>query len=137
MIQIIAGDKGEGKTKHLIDMANKSAKSSAGHVVYLDNDHDHMYDLHHNVRFIEVTDFPISGNKEFFGFICGVLSQDHDIDHVFIDGLLKLTHLSLEDAHLFLEKVKEIAEKYTVKFIIGMNCKEKEIPEHLKTFLIA
>lgn len=137
MIQIIAGEKGEGKTKHLIDMANRSAKSSNGHVVYLDNDRDHIFDLHHNIRFIETSDFPVAGHKEFYGFICGILSQDHDIDYVYIDGLLKLSRLSLEEAQSFIEKLKEIAEKYNVKFIIGMSCKAKEIPENLKEFLIA
>ena len=118
-------------------MANRSAKTSHGHVVYLDNDRDHIFDLHHNIRFIETTDFPVSGYKEFYGFICGILSQDHDIDYVYIDGLLKLSRLSLEEAQSFIERLKEISEKYNVKFIIGMNCKEKEIPENLRSFLIA
>ena len=36
MVQIIAGKKGKGKTKHLLDMANAAIKGASGTVVYLD-----------------------------------------------------------------------------------------------------
>ena len=36
MIQIIAGKKGSGKTKRLIDMTNNAVKTSSGNVVFLD-----------------------------------------------------------------------------------------------------
>ena len=35
MVQIIAGKKGKGKTKHLLDMANAAIKGANGTVVYL------------------------------------------------------------------------------------------------------
>ena len=53
MIQILAGEKGEGKTKRLIDMANEAGKTSNGHVVFIDDDSRHMYDLHYNIRFVK------------------------------------------------------------------------------------
>ena len=34
MVQIIAGKKGKGKTKHLLDMANAAIKGANGTVVY-------------------------------------------------------------------------------------------------------
>mgnify|MGYP000000545416 CR=1 FL=1 len=36
MVQIIAGAKGKGKTKYLLDMANTAVKEAKGSVVYLD-----------------------------------------------------------------------------------------------------
>ena len=36
MVQIIAGRKGKGKTKHLLDMANSGIKAATGSIVYLD-----------------------------------------------------------------------------------------------------
>ena len=35
MVQIIAGAKGKGKTKYLLDMANTAVKEAKGSVVYL------------------------------------------------------------------------------------------------------
>ena len=36
MIEIIAGVKGKGKTKHLLDKVNASVKTAKGSIVYLD-----------------------------------------------------------------------------------------------------
>ena len=36
MIQIIAGKKGKGKTKHLLDKVNAEVKEVHGNIVYLD-----------------------------------------------------------------------------------------------------
>jgi hypothetical protein len=137
MIKIIAGEKGEGKTKQLINMANEAAKTSSGHVVFVDDDKRHIYDLNHSIRFIKATDFPIEDDKEFFGFLCGILSEDHDIDQLYIDGLLKVSHLSLQGAAVFLEKLKNVSEKYNTRFIISINCKDRDVPENLKPFLVA
>lgn len=38
MIQIIAGKKGSGKTKRIIDMTNEKAKTSQHDVVFIDDD---------------------------------------------------------------------------------------------------
>ena len=35
MVQIIAGRKGKGKTKYLLDMANTAVKEAKGSIVYL------------------------------------------------------------------------------------------------------
>ena len=45
MVQIIAGRKGKGKTKYLLDMANTAVKEAKGSVVYLDKSSKHMYEL--------------------------------------------------------------------------------------------
>ena len=42
MVQIIAGRKGKGKTKHLLDMANSGIKAATGSIVYLDKSSKHM-----------------------------------------------------------------------------------------------
>ena len=43
MVQIIAGKKGKGKTKYLLDMANTAVKEAKGSIVYLDKSAKHMY----------------------------------------------------------------------------------------------
>ena len=56
MVQILAGGKGEGKTKKLIDMANIAMKDAKGHIVYIDDDSRHVYDLQHDIRFVDPPD---------------------------------------------------------------------------------
>ena len=48
MVKILAGEKGEGKTKKMIDMANVASKEAKGSIVFVDDDNSHMYDLHYS-----------------------------------------------------------------------------------------
>ncbi len=97
MIQILVGEKGEGKTKRLIDMSNEAGKLSDGHIVFIDDDNRHMYDLHYNIRFVDTTGFVIEDQRIFFGFICGILSQDGDIEKIYIDGLNNIIKYMTDD----------------------------------------
>lgn len=137
MIQLIAGEKGKGKTKSLIDMANEAVKNSKGHVVYIDDNKRYIYNLDYHIRFIETKNFPIYNYNEFFGFICGILSEDFDIDHIFIDGLLKMAHIDENMATEFIHKLKELSEKFEIKFIISMCCDTKNLPQNLIEYLVA
>ena len=87
MIRLIAGGKGEGKTKRLIEMANATVKTTDGHIVFIDDDRRHIYDLHYDIRFVETVEYPLSNYREFVGFVCGILSQDNDIVEIFVDGI--------------------------------------------------
>ena len=90
MIQIISGVKGKGKTKFLIQKANEAVKAANGSVVYLDKNNKHMYELSNRIRLINVGDFPIDTYDAFIGFICGLISQDRDLEHMFFDSFLYL-----------------------------------------------
>ena len=79
MIEIICGEKGKGKTKELLSRVNSSIATVSGSVVYLDKSQKHMYELNNKTRLINVADYPISNCDEFLGFICGIISQDHDL----------------------------------------------------------
>ncbi len=59
MIEIIAGEKGKGKTKELLAKVNHSVAAASGNIVYLDKSQKHMYELNNKVRLINVMDYPI------------------------------------------------------------------------------
>ena len=88
MVELIVGKKGKGKTKVLLERANNSVKSAHGSIVYLDKSAKHMYELNNKIRLIDVSAFPLKNSDEFVGFICGILSQDHDLEQVYLDGFL-------------------------------------------------
>ncbi|MDE6943124.1 MAG: twitching motility protein PilT, partial [Lachnospiraceae bacterium] len=81
MIQLIVGKKGKGKTKHLLDKVNAEIKDVEGNVVYLDKSRKHMFELNNKIRLIDVPDYLVSNSDEFIGFICGIISQDHDLQY--------------------------------------------------------
>ena len=64
MVKIYASEKGEGKTKLLIDMANKAVGECGGDVVYIDDDKRPIFDLKHEIRFVEVKEFPLENYRE-------------------------------------------------------------------------
>ncbi|WP_069997983.1 hypothetical protein [Cellulosilyticum sp. I15G10I2] len=137
MIKIITGQTGEGKTKKMIDAANQKVANLKGHVVYIDSVTTHRYALSHQVRLIEASNFPLHSQNDFFGFLCGILSSNHDIETVFIDELIKITHASIDELILFFDKLKKLSDEYAIEFIVGTACSNKDIPDILAPYLIA
>ena len=128
MIEIICGEKGKGKTKVLLDKVNSSIATAAGNVVYLDKSQKHMYELNNKVRLINVVDYPITNCDEFLGFICGIVSQDHDLEEMYLDSFLTIASID-SDADI-------ISEKYKVRFILSVSKNKEDLPECAKAKLI-
>lgn len=137
MIQILVGEKGEGKTKRLIDMANEAGKTSDGHVVFIDDDSRHIYDLHYDIRFVETSGFVMNDQRVFFGFICGILSQDRDIEKIFIDGLNNIIkYFNDDDLFAFVNELEKTSQDANVDFIMILSRKKESIPSELQSYLI-
>ena len=93
MVQLIVGKKGKGKTKQLLDKVNEEIKTANGSIVYIDKSSKHMYELNNNIRLIDASTYPLKNSDEFIGFICGIISQDHDIEQMYLDSFLKVAKL--------------------------------------------
>ena len=136
MVEIIAGEKGKGKTKYLLDKVNDSVKSASGNIVYLDKSQKHMYELSNKVRLINVTDFPVTNCDEFLGFICGIVSQDHDLQEMYLDSFLTIANIEDGQLNHAIEKLDIISEKYNVKFVLSVSRNEADLPECAKAKII-
>lgn len=136
MIQIIAGEKGKGKTKILLDKVNTSIKEANGTIVYLDKNTKHMYELNNKIRLINVKDYCIDTCQEFTGFICGLVSQDHDLEKVYLDSFLNISCLEEGDITPVLEKLDLISAKFSVDFVISLSKNSDDIPEKFKSSVI-
>ena len=136
MVEIIAGEKGKGKTKYLLDKVNDSVKFASGNIVYLDKSQKHMYELNNKVRLINVTDFPVTNCDEFLGFICGIVSQDHDLQEMYLDSFLTIANIEDGQLNHAIEKLDIISEKYNVKFVLSVSRNEADLPECAKAKII-
>ncbi len=137
MIQIIAGEKGQGKTKRLLDMANEAGKVADGNIVFIDDDKRHMFDLSYNIRFVETSSFIMDDHRMFYGFIRGILSQDRDIEKIFIDGINNIIKkITLEDFLNFIQELEKVSVEYDVDFIMIISIKVEDLPESVKKYLI-
>jgi len=136
MVQIIAGKKGKGKTKHLLDKANAAIKDANGSIVYLDKSSKHMYELSNKIRLINVKGFDITDSSGFLGFVCGIISQDHDLEVMFLDSFLKLACLEGQDISETIAELEKIGEKYHVTFVLSVSMDADELPENAKKDVI-
>lgn len=137
MVQLIVGEKGKGKTKQLLDKVNSEVKDIAGNIVYLDKSTKHMYELNNKVRLIDVSDYMLEGADEFVGFVSGIISQDHDLQQMYFDSFLKISHLEGQDITATVDKLSKISEKFNVDFILSVSVDEDALPENLKSMVIA
>lgn len=128
MVELIVGKKGKGKTKVLLDKVNGAIKSVNGSIVYLDKSTKHMYELNNKIRLIDVSGYPIINADEFVGFICGIVSQDHDLEQIYLDSFLTTAKLEGLDISGTLEQLEEIGEKFGISFIISISLDKEEIP---------
>ncbi len=137
MVKFIAGGKGEGKTKKLIDLANEAQKTTEGHIVFIDDDNRHIYDLHHNIRFVDTRSFPLSNYREFVGFVYGIISQDNDIKNINEDGIGNiLKTFDNEYMENLINKLENTSKLFDMDFILSVNSKSDELPAEAKERLL-
>ena len=138
MVQLIVGQKGKGKTKIILDMVNKEIATASGNIVYLDKGNDHMYELNNKVRLINVKDYGVANADEFIGFIRGIVSQDHDLEHIYLDGFLKISCLEGAEDRVeeILTKLDRISDAYNFKIIASISIDEADLPESLKSKVV-
>ena len=136
MVQIIAGEKGKGKTKILLDKVNSDVKTSKGTIVYLDKSNKHMYELNNKIRLINVNDYCIECASEFVGFICGIISQDHDLDKIYLDSFLKVACLNADDIERVIAKLDMISVKFNVDIIISLSANAETLSEPVRSKVI-
>ena len=136
MIRFLVGEKGHGKTKRLIELANDRVKTADGHLVFIERDNSHMYDLHYEVRYVDTTSFPLSNYREFIGFICGILSQDNDIEEIFVCGYAKIVReVDNESLIKMVKKLEELSELNSVDFTISITALPEELPEKVRALV--
>ena len=136
MVQLIVERKGKGKTKHLLDKVNTEIQNVSGNIVYLDKSRKHMFELNNKIRLIDVPSYLISDSDEFIGFICGIISQDHDLQQMYFDSFLKIACLENDDIEPIIKKLEVISDTFGVDFIVSVSYDEGELPESLKEKVI-
>lgn len=136
MIKIIAGNKGSGKTKRLIDMTNDTAKTASGNIVFLDKDNSYMYEIDRAIRFVNVNDYRVQSAEMFLGFLGGMLASNYDISVIFIDAFLKLIGINIADADWFFTSLEQYGQKHDVTFVLSVSADPETLPDFAKAYVI-
>ncbi len=137
MVEIIAGGKGKGKTRHLLDRINEDIKKVDGDIIYIDKSQKHMYELTSKVRLINMADYTISSTDEFLGFLSGAISQNNDIEEIALDSFLTIAFIDTTDGlSRAIEKLDIISEKFNVRFVLCISKDEIDLPESVKAKIV-
>ena len=134
MIQFIFGEKGSGKTKKILDIANSAAEQAKGSVVFIDDDERYMYDLNLSVRFINASEYKIAGPKMFYGFLCGISASDHDLECVVIDRFMHIVHHELDTLKELFEQLNSFSNEHGIRLVVSLSCPPDQLPEYLNAF---
>ena len=134
MIEIIAGAKGKGKTKILIQQVNDDIKLTKGTIVYLDKNNKHMYELSNQIRLIVVPEFNVTDTDMFLGFIAGIISQDHDLDKIYLDSFLTTACIK-DNLDYAVEKLDALSDKFGVDFVISASVDKENMPESVQKYV--
>lgn len=132
MVQFIVGQRGKGKTKQLIARANATVQEAKGNVDFLDRSAQHMYELNNKIRLINVNEFQLDSEDAFVGFVSGIISQDHDLEYLFLDSFLKLASLEGKPITDCIRKLDGLSEKYKVNIVSSLSMSPDEVPSDLK-----
>ena len=136
MVQLIVGDKGKGKTKYLLDKVNAEVKEADGNIVYLDKSSKHMHELDNKVRLINVSEYPVKNADQFLGFVCGVCSQDYDLQTMYIDSFVKVAGLEDKDLTDTVLAMDAISKQFNVNLVISASVEAADLADALKDKVI-
>ena len=141
MIQVILGDKGSGKTKRLIDLANEALKQEHGNIIFVDDDKRYMYDLRHEIRFVDAGEYASAYKctaKEFLAFLCGMLSADFDLSLIAVDAFKKIvrTDFDSEEMKDFFAQLEVLSETHHCNFVLSISASSDEVPEYVSRYAL-
>lgn len=128
MVQIIVGEIGKGKTKELLRMVNTDIRTSSGNIVYLDKSNKHMFELSNKIRLINVKDYMTSSVDQFLGFLSGIISQDNDIEKIYVDSFLKVSCVDLPYLEQVLTNIEACSKQFKVDFILCISLRKEQLP---------
>ncbi|MCQ2487619.1 MAG: hypothetical protein MJ129_06815 [Clostridia bacterium] len=131
MVSLIIGNKGSGKTKHLIEAVNAALAVSDGHVVCVEKGNKLTYDVNSKVRLASADEYAITGYEAYYGFLAGMCSRDSDITDLFCDGTLKIGGDDKEQLADFIAKVSTLGDATGVKFTFTVSADESELPARI------
>lgn len=137
MIQIIHGEKGTGKTKKIIAMANSVSESIKGSTVFMDDDTSYMYDLGYSIRFVNVTEFDMDAPDLFLGFIAGMAASDYDLEYIFVDRFLKIIGKPLEELEGFFARLDRFTAAHKLIVVLSVSESEEQLPAFMRPYLVA
>ena len=135
MIQIIYGAKGSGKTKQIVNLANETAKTAKGVVVYIDRSNNRIHDLQLSIRLVYASHYGLASQQDILSFVKGMLAANFDIEKVFIDGVTRLLDCNVAELSVLYNGLEQISKEFNVDFIITASSAKETLPDFIAKYV--
>ena len=117
MIKIYIGLKGCGKTKKLINAVNDAINVEKGNVVCITEGQRLIHDIDRSARLVDTENFDITSFDMFIGLLSGIIAQDFDVTHIFIDSVFKSVPTeTMDNIDAFVSAVEKL-ESISLNFV--------------------
>lgn len=128
MVKILVGQKGSGKTKKMIDLANEEVESAKGNIIFVNKNAKLTYDLDYKIRVVCMEEFKhVTNENEYIGFIFGIISADNDIETIYLDGVMRHADFSIQIIPCFIDKLKVVSKEYGMDFVVSISAELEEL----------
>lgn len=130
------GLKGSGKTPKMIEAVNAAVNEEKGNVVCITEGERLIHDISRKARLVQTDDFNIKNLDVFTGMLCGIIAQDYDVTHIFIDSIFKsVPSASVADLEAFVADLEALEKKFNVSFTMMVSAEVSEAGEAVKKYL--
>ncbi|MDR2501937.1 MAG: hypothetical protein LBC78_01660 [Oscillospiraceae bacterium] len=134
-VKLIMGVKGSGKTKQFIDLVTHALEGEKGDIVCLEKGSRLTYDLPHAVRLIESAEYGFNNYEFLKGFLSGLRAGNYDITHVFIDSVLRMIDVPLDErAEEFFDWCEAFGQKHGIKFTMMVSADVAAATENIRKY---
>ena len=134
MVRLIMSGSGEGKTKQLIELMENAAEHEVGCMVCIEPQRNMSFNLRHQTRLIDASEFAISSFENLRGFISGLYAGNYDISHIFIDNLCKVAQNSDErEIDSFLNWLEQFSSPLNLKVTVTISAATDTATDTMRT----
>ena len=136
MIKVHIGLKGSGKTPKMIQAVNTAIDVEKGNVVCITDGNRLIHDINRKARLINTESFSIKNLDVFTGMLCGIIAQDYDVTHIFIDSIFKsVPSATIEELEDFIDVLEKLEAKFDVSFTMMVSAEESSADEKVKKYI--
>lgn len=136
MINLVLGEQGVGKTKYLVEEANKEKEKGNNNIVFVDTDDSQINTLDHKVRLINAKSYKISNIDGLLGFVGGILARDYDIGKIYLDGIYDIIDINKDNIEELSQRLKDLSEYSKSDIYLGLDWTKEDVPSSLDAEVI-
>lgn len=136
MIYLVLGEQGVGKTKYLVEEANKEKEKGNNNIVFVDTDDSQITTLDYKVRLINAKSYKVATIDGLLGFVGGILARDYDIGKIYIDGIYDIIDINDDNVKEVCQRLKDLSEYSKSDIYLGLDWTSEDVPSSLDAEII-